>query len=59
MAVKVLAKGKTSPPHPRSKVLDKYDFKDPAMKAWVAKLLDSFTDKEAEALAKVIRRKSA
>lgn len=59
MAVKALTKRKAIRPQLRSGVLDRYEFKDPAMKAWVAKLLDSFTDEEAKTLAKVARRKSA
>ncbi|GEM86700.1 hypothetical protein MGR01S_13250 [Meiothermus granaticius NBRC 107808] len=59
MAIKASLKSKTALPYPRSRVLKEYKFKDPAMKAWVAKLLDSFTDQEAEALAKGTRRKSS
>ncbi|PZA05737.1 MULTISPECIES: hypothetical protein [unclassified Meiothermus] len=56
MAVKALAKSKIAPPTPRSRALDQYEFKDPAMKAWLARLVDSFTDEEAEALAKALNK---
>lgn len=55
MAAKAIAKVKTKLTQPRSRVLDKYDFKDPAMKAWVAELIDSFTEEEAKSLAKIER----
>jgi len=56
MAVKVLAKNNIAPSRPRSRVLEEYKFKDPDMKAWLAKLIDSFTDEEAEALAKAVSK---
>jgi len=37
-------------------VLEEYRFKDPTMKAWLARLIDSFTDEEALALAKAVNK---
>lgn len=56
MAVRARVKNKIAPPHPRSRVLEGYRFKDPAMKAWLARLIDSFTDEEAVALAKAVNK---